>query len=406
MSYNYTETTLDNGLRICAEVSDSAVTAGIGFFVKTGARDETAKLMGVSHFLEHMMFKGTETLSAEDVDLAFDNIGAEHNAFTSSEITAYWGAGLPEVIGDIHDTLADILRPSLRQTDFDNEKKVIIEEIAMYDDQPFWVLFESAMEQYYGDSPLGYRVLGTPETINAMQRDELAGYFTDRYSADNTTVVLAGNLDFDAMVERIQSMCGSWQRTNTTRDFSEVVRYGGTFEKHIPDLQQHYHLMMMPSVSFQDEHKHAASALAAILGGGDGSRLHWALVDTGLAEASAASVDTNDQFGEQVTYAVCDPSKSEQVADIMRTEMANVAGSLTELDLAKVKAKAGTGAAVSGERPAGRMQRLGSMLTTSGEYVSLEEELASIKSLTIKDLQAVAEAYPWVPLFEASTKHA
>jgi predicted Zn-dependent peptidase len=406
LSYNYTETTLDNGLRICAEVSDSAVTAGIGFFVKTGARDETAKLMGVSHFLEHMMFKGTETLSAEDVDLAFDNIGAEHNAFTSSEITAYWGAGLPEVIGDIHDTLADILRPSLRQTDFDNEKKVIIEEIAMYDDQPFWVLFESAMEQYYGDSPLGYRVLGTPETINAMQRDELAGYFTDRYSADNTTVVLAGNLDFDAMVERIQSMCGSWQRTNTTRDFSEVVRYGGTFEKHIPDLQQHYHLMMMPSVSFQDEHKHAASALAAILGGGDGSRLHWALVDTGLAEASAASVDTNDQFGEQVTYAVCDPSKSEQVADIMRTEMANVAGSLTELDLAKVKAKAGTGAAVSGERPAGRMQRLGSMLTTSGEYVSLEEELASIKSLTIKDLQAVAEAYPWVPLFEASTKHA
>ncbi len=406
MSYNYTETTLDNGLRICAEVSDSAVTAGIGFFVKTGARDETAKLMGVSHFLEHMMFKGTETLSAEDVDLAFDNIGAEHNAFTSSEITAYWGAGLPEVIGDIHDTLADILRPSLRQTDFDNEKKVIIEEIAMYNDQPFWVLFESAMEQYYGNSPLGYRVLGTPETINAMQRDELAGYFTDRYSADNTTVVLAGNLDFDAMVERIQSMCGSWQRTNTTRDFSEVVRYGGTFEKHIPDLQQHYHLMMMPSVSFQDEHKHAASALAAILGGGDGSRLHWALVDTGLAEASAASVDTNDQFGEQVTYAVCDPSKSEQVADIMRTEMANVAGSLTELDLAKVKAKAGTGAAVSGERPAGRMQRLGSMLTTSGEYVSLEEELASIKSLTIKDLQAVAEAYPWVPLFEASTKHA
>jgi predicted Zn-dependent peptidase len=406
LSYNYTETTLDNGLRICAEVSDSAVTAGIGFFVKTGARDETAKLMGVSHFLEHMMFKGTETLSAEDVDLAFDNIGAEHNAFTSSEITAYWGAGLPEVIGDIHDTLADILRPSLRQTDFDNEKKVIIEEIAMYNDQPFWVLFESAMEQYYGNSPLGYRVLGTPETINAMQRDELAGYFTDRYSADNTTVVLAGNLDFDAMVERIQSMCGSWQRTNTTRDFSEVVRYGGTFEKHIPDLQQHYHLMMMPSVSFQDEHKHAASALAAILGGGDGSRLHWALVDTGLAEASAASVDTNDQFGEQVTYAVCDPSKSEQVADIMRTEMANVAGSLTELDLAKVKAKAGTGAAVSGERPAGRMQRLGSMLTTSGEYVSLEEELASIKSLTIKDLQAVAEAYPWVPLFEASTKHA
>tara|TARA_X000001036_G_scaffold58953_2_gene48710 strand:- start:788 stop:2008 length:1221 start_codon:yes stop_codon:yes gene_type:complete len=406
LSYIYKETKLDNGLRICGESSDAAVTAGMGFFVKTGARDETAKLMGVSHFLEHMMFKGTETLSAEEVDLAFDNIGAEHNAFTSGEMTAYWGAGLPEVLGDIHTTLADILRPSLRQTDFDNEKKVIIEEIAMYDDQPFWVLYESAMEQYYGKSPLGHRVLGTPETINAMQRDELAGYFTDRYSADNTIVVLAGKYDFDVMVEQIESLCGHWQRTNATRDYSEVVRHGGTFEKHIPELQQHYHLMMMPSVSYQDKHRHAASALAAILGGGDGSRLHWALVDTGLAEASAASVDANDKYGEQLTYAVCDPANSEEVAEIMRREMVSIAGSLTDVDLAKVKAKAATGAAVSSERPAGRMQRLGSMLTTSGEYVSLEDELASIESLTIKDLQDVAEAYPWVPLLEASTKHA
>jgi len=405
LSYTFSETILDNGLRICAEHSSSAATAAIGFFVKTGARDETAKLMGVSHFLEHMMFKGTETLSAEEVDLAFDNIGAEHNAFTSGEMTAFWGAGLPEVLGDIHNTLADILRPSLRQTDFDNEKKVIIEEIAMYDDQPFWVLYESAMEQYYGKSPLGHRVLGTPETIHAMQRDELEGYFTNRYSADNTTVVLAGNLDFDSMVKNIQTLCGSWERTNATRAYSEVVRHGGMFEKYIPELQQHYHLMMMPGASYQDEHKHAAAALASILGGGDGSRLHWALIDTGLAEAAATSIDTNDGYGEQLAYAVCDPSNAEQVSDILRTEMANVAGSLTEEDLQKVIAKAATGAAVSSERPAGRMQRLGSMLTTSGEYVSLEDELAKIQSLTIQDLQEVAELYPWVPLFEASTKH-
>jgi predicted Zn-dependent peptidase len=405
LSYTFSETTLDNGLRICAEHSSSAATAAIGFFVKTGARDETAKLMGVSHFLEHMMFKGTETLSAEDVDLAFDNIGAEHNAFTSGEMTAFWGAGLPEVLGDIHSTLADILRPSLRQTDFANEKKVIIEEIAMYDDQPFWVLYESALEQYYGGSSLGHRVLGTPETIHEMQRDELAGYFNKRYSADNTTVVLAGNLDFASMVKKIQTLCGSWECTNATREYCEVVRHGGTFEKHIPELQQHYHLMMMKGVSYQDEHKHAASALAAILGGGDGSRLHWALIDTGLAEAAATSIDTNDGYGEQLAYAVCNPSSAEQVADILRTEMANVASSITEEDLLKVLAKAATGAAVSSERPAGRMQRLGSMLTTSGEYVSLEDELATIQSLKIQDLQEVAELYPWVPLFEASTKH-
>ncbi len=392
-------------MRIAAESSDAAVTAAIGFFVKTGARDEKAKLMGVSHFLEHMMFKGTEKLTAEEVDLAFDDIGAEHNAFTSGEMTAFWGAGLPEVLGDIYTTLADILRPSLRQQDFDDEKKVIIEEIAMYDDQPFWVLYEAAMEQYYGNSPLGHRVLGTPETINAMQRNELAEYFVQRYSADNIIVVLSGKLDFNEMVQNIQSMCGNWDRTNATRDYSEVVRHGGTFEKHIPDLQQHYHLMMMPSVAFQEKQKHAASALAAILGGGDGSRLHWALVDTGLAETAATSIDMNDNYGEQLAYAVCDPKNAKQVSEIMRNEMANVVDTLTEDDLAKVVAKAGTGAAIASERPAGRMQRLGSMLTTSGEYVSLEEELATIESLTIKDLQEVAQAYPWVPIFEASTKH-
>ena len=177
--------------------------------------------MGVSHFLEHMMFKGTETLTAEEVDLAFDSIGAEHNAFTSGEMTAFWGAGLPEVLSDIHNTLADILRPSLRQQDFDDEKKVIVEEIAMYDDQAFWVLYESAMEQYYGKSPLGHRVLGTPETIDHMQRDELSSYFEDRYSADNTIVVLAGNLDFDLMVEKIEKL---WRFMATYRSNSKLCR--------------------------------------------------------------------------------------------------------------------------------------------------------------------------------------
>lgn len=161
----------------------------------------------------------------------------------------------------------------------------------------------------------------------------------------------------------------------------------------------------MPSASYQDVRKHAVSALAAILGGGDGSRLHWALVDKGLAEAAATNVDTNDGYGEQLAYAICDPSNAEQAADILRNELSNVVDTLVEEDLTKVIAKAGTGAAVSSERPTGRMQRLGSMLTTSGEYVSLEDELRLIQSLTLKDLQEVAEAFPWVPLFEASTKH-
>src|SRR5262245_43239430 len=139
MPIEFQQATLPNGLTIIAEIDDDAHSAAIGFFVKTGARDEHPGVMGVSHFLEHMMFKGTATRSAEEVDQEFDDLGAEHNAFTTSELTAFWAHSLPEHLNKAEEILADLLRPALRPTDFDNEKKVILEEIAMYNDHPFWV---------------------------------------------------------------------------------------------------------------------------------------------------------------------------------------------------------------------------------------------------------------------------
>jgi len=405
LSSSFQETTLDNGLRIVAETSSSAVSAAIGFFVKTGARDEVASLMGVSHFLEHMMFKGTDTRSAEQVDLAFDDLGAQHNAFTSSEMTAFWGASLPESIVEVHDILADILRPALRQEDFDAEKSVILEEIAMYEDQPFWVLYEQAMEQYYGSHPLGFRVLGTPETIKNMQRDSMQEYFDHRYSADNTIITMTGNIDFDAMVETITNRCGAWQKTGATREQVAVSRTGGICEVTIPQLRQHYVIMAMPSVTAQDELRYASTALASILGGGDGSRLYWSLVDKGLAEEAGANVDPSDGYGEQLAYAVCTPENAKQVTEILQDELSNITSELTEADLARVVAKAVTSAAVGSEIPAGRMQRLGSLLTTTGIYSSLEEELQKLESLVIDDLREAAAAFPWEPLLVASTKH-
>jgi predicted Zn-dependent peptidase len=405
LSSGFNETTLDNGLRIVAETSMDAASAAIGFFVKTGARDEEAPLMGVSHFLEHMMFKGTDTRTAQQVDLAFDDLGAQHNAFTSSEMTAFWGASLPESIVEVHDILADILRPALRQVDFDAEKSVILEEIAMYDDQPFWVLYEQAMEQYYGNHPLGFRVLGTPETINSMQRDSMQEYFDDRYSADNTIIALAGNVDFDAMVDTIVSKCGAWKRTGATRGPVEVVRHSGTREVVIPDLRQHYVIMAMQGVTAQDDLRYASAALASILGGSDGSRLYWSLVDKGLAEEAGANVDPNDGYGEQLAYAVCAPENAVQVTEILQDELSKITSALTQSDLDRVVAKAATAAAVGSELSAGRMQRLGSLLTTTGVYCSLEDELRKLESLTLSDLKDAAEAHPWEPFFVASTKH-
>ncbi|MCA9295625.1 MAG: insulinase family protein, partial [Phycisphaerales bacterium] len=214
MTLQFKQATLDNGLVVVGEIDAAAPTAAIGFFVKAGARDETTAEMGTSHFLEHMMFKGTDHRSAAQVDEHFDDIGAVHNAFTTSEMTAFYAHTLPEHVMEAESILADILRPALRDDDFSDEKKVILEEIAMYNDRPFWVLYERAMERYYRTHPLSHRVLGTKDTISALTCDQMRAYFNHRYSADNTVVALAGQVDFDQMVDRLRRDCGHWPRTN------------------------------------------------------------------------------------------------------------------------------------------------------------------------------------------------
>src|SRR5215831_15925854 len=167
---------LPNGLQIIGETSPSARSMALGFFVRTGARDESPEVSGVSHFLEHMVFKGTPRRSALDVNRDFDRIGADYNAFTSEENTVFYGSVLPEYLPQAVDILADILRPSLRTDDFDMEKKVIIEEIGMYEDQPMWSAYDHAKRIYFGDHKLGNSILGTPQSITALTRDQMYEY--------------------------------------------------------------------------------------------------------------------------------------------------------------------------------------------------------------------------------------
>ena len=161
MPVEFKHARLDNGLTIIAEVDPSAHSAAVGYFVRTGARDEPTPQMGVSHFLEHMMFKGTDKRSAERLNQDFDRLGARNNAYTSAELTCFHATVTPDRLTDVNDVLADMMRPALRDDDFTTEKGVILEEIAMYDDNPFWVLYEHAMEKFYGKHPIGHRVLGT-----------------------------------------------------------------------------------------------------------------------------------------------------------------------------------------------------------------------------------------------------
>jgi predicted Zn-dependent peptidase len=406
MSATFKHTTLSNGLTVIGEILPSAHTAAIGFFVKTGARDETAVVMGVSHFLEHMMFKGTETRTAEDVDRQFDEIGANHNAFTSSEMTAFYAHCLPEHLTKAEEVLSDIMRPSLRQEDFDQEKLVILEEIAMYQDNPFWVLYERAIEEYYDEHPLGHRVLGTPETIRNLKRDQMLSYFQQRYSADNTIVALAGNVDFDAMVERIAQHCGHWQRTDASREYPKEAHQPKEVTIEMPNVTRHYLLLISTAPSMADERRYAQAMLMHILGDHDGSRLYWALVDTGLAEEAQAQYDGRDGTGDALVFCMCDPVDAEKVHAIAIEQMNGLADSLTEDDLVRARSKIATAVTLHGELPAGRMKRLGRQWTYDGEYRSLEDELAKINAVTLSDLRAVSEAFPLRPVITASLRPA
>ena len=398
MAIEFQEATLSNGLNVIAEVDDSAHTAAIGFFVKTGARDELPGVMGVSHFLEHMMFKGTATRSAEEVDQEFDDIGAEHNAFTTSEMTAFWAHSLPEHWHTTEEILADILRPALRQADFDSEKKVILEEIAMYNDYPFWVLFEKAMEAYYRTHPLAHRVLGTAQTITELKRDQMMEYFTNRYSADNTVVAAAGKIDFDALVSRLEIHCGHWNTTRPSRAHGQPRFDAQDFTMKSDAVHRHYMLMMSPAPSQQDDRRYAASMLAQVLGDAEGSRLYWALIETGIADEAQTQFNGRDGVGEFLVYASCSPESSEQVEQIARREMEALIDSISEDDLERVRSKIATGVTLHGELPAGRMKRLGRVWTYSGEYRSLEEELERINAVTLNELHSVHEAFPFKPV--------
>ena len=397
MAIQYHRDVLPNGLTLLAETDPSAATAALGFFVRTGTRDERAEEMGVSHFLEHMVFKGSERRGPVETSEELDDLGLEHNAFTSHEMTVYYASGLPESILQGAEVLADILRPALREADFEEERGVILEEIAMYADQPYWVLMEEAGERYFRNHPLGFRVLGTTETISKLPVEAMRRYFALRYASDSVAVAAAGNVDFAEFRERVAVACSSWTPSGAKREHPALAPGSGDFTLRRPELAAAYGVMQMPAVDLLDPRRYEASLVAQILGDSEGSRLFWSLVETGLAEQADASFDPRDGVGEMSVHWVCDPEAHEEVEAVVRRELAAFAGSLTDEDLVRSRAKVATSVTLAGERPSGRMHRLGANWTVGREYSTLEEELARIERVTLRSLHEYLEAFPLVP---------
>jgi predicted Zn-dependent peptidase len=387
---------LANGLQIIAETSPSARSMALGFFVRTGSRDETPEVSGVSHFLEHMVFKGTPRRSALDVNRDFDRIGAHYNAFTSEENTVFYAAILPEYMAQAVDVLSDILRPSLRGDDFDMEKNVIIEEIGMYDDQPMWSAYDHAKRVYFADHPLGNSILGSVESIKGLTREQMMAYFERRYVAPNVTVVAAGNFDFAGLVSLVEKHCGGWAAGPVGRQGVRPAPGSGAFQVMArPKVTQEHVLVMSPGPAADDPLRHTADTLALALGDDSGSRLYWALVDPGLAESADASFHDYEGTGSFYTSFSCDPERTEENLGIVREVLGGVqAGGITEEELNQAKSKILSRVVRSSERSMGRMQAIGMGWTYLGKYRSVDEELAAFDAVTLGKVRELLDRYP------------
>ncbi len=387
--------TLPNGLQIVAECDGEAHSAAMGFFIQTGARDETDAVSGVSHFLEHMMFKGTPTRSADDVNREFDEMGAQYNACTGEENTIYYASVLPEHQHKTIALLADILRPSLREDDFDREKQVILEEIKMYEDQPPFGADEKCRAAFYGSHPLGRSVLGTAESISKLSVSAMRRYFDSRYSPANTVLAAAGRIDFSALIASAAQCCGHWQPIAAGREISKPAPRTGFAVLRKETATQQYVIELAPGPSAEDADRYAAKLLAVILGDDTGSRLYWELVDPGLVEQIALNHCEYQDSGLMITYMSCHPELAadnlQRISKIYR--QAQTAG-LTLSELEQAKSKIRSRMVLSSERPRGRLFAVGSQWVYRKEYLTVDQELDIVASIKFDEVQAVLEKYP------------
>lgn len=387
--------TLDNGLEIIAERSPSAYSMGLGFFVKTGARDETPEISGVSHFLEHMLFKGTDRRSAADVNRELDEIGSHANAYTSEDRTVYYATILPEYQDRAMDILADMMRPALREDDFDTEKQVIIEEICKYEDQPPFGAHEKAMAAYFAPHPMGNNVLGSVESVSALTADAMRAYFEKRYSPGNIVLAAAGNVHFDALCKLAEAYCGSWESFETERDLSPAAPQRGLQVIHKPLATQQYLVQISAGPATDDVDRYAMRMMATIVGDDSGSRLYWDLIETGLAESAAIWPYDYQGIGLVMTYMSCAP---EQAADNLRRlsdiqQTVEVEG-VSEDELEQAKAKVCAHIVLRSERPSSRLFAVGGAWIQRREYLSVKESVDAYRAVTVDDIHRVLKKYP------------
>lgn len=385
---------LANGLAVIGEVNKSAKSTAVGFFVKAGSRDESKEINGVSHFLEHMLFKGTDKLSAFEVNEAFDRTGAQFNAFTSEENTVFYAAVLPEYLAEVIKLWIELMRPALRDDDFDIEKNVIKEEIAMYKDLPSYDAVDRCRSLHFESHPCGNSVLGSEESIDNLTAEQMKSYFTRHYAPNNMVMAAAGNFDWEQICSIAEGSCSGWQEQSIER---KLEHYGGSKKKERtekPNLAREHICLMSPGVSAQDPRRFAASLLAIIIGDDVGSRFYWELVDKALAEAATMQFGGMDGTGIFCSYIRCGSEEAPKVLETVNGIFGNLSQSgITEDELRKAKNKVLSALVIKNELPMGRLIDLGFNWTYLEQYRTIEDDVNAIKTVTVGDIQLLIEQF-------------
>ena len=393
-------TVLPSGLRIITEQIDSVESVCIGVWLNVGSRDETPALAGTSHFLEHLLFKGTARRSALDIASELDAVGGEANAFTSRENTCFYARVRSSDLPVAVDVLADMITSaSLTPSDVDAERDVVLDEIAMNDDDPGDIAHEDFIAAVLGNQPLGRPIIGSVESIASLTQRQVAGHYKRTYTAPSTVIAVAGNLLHEDVVAQCANAfaANGWlsakaepQPVRVPAPSRAKPQLGVLLRKR--DTEQTHVVLGGRGLARFDERRFAFGLLMSAVGGGMSSRLFQEVRETrGLAYSVYSFTSMFAEVGLWGVYAGCQPSKLGEVVAVSRAVLAEVAAdSITAEELARAKGQSVGGLVLGMEDTGSRMTRLGKGELCFGSHLELSEVIARVESVTLEQVAALA----------------
>ena len=382
-------TTLDSGVRVGTEEVPSVRSVALGLWVRTGSRNETPAQAGVSHFLEHLLFKGTPRYSAIEISERFDGLGAAVNAATGKETTHLHARFLDEHVEEVFDLLAEMLL-SPTYPEVDSEREVVLEEIAMYEDEPQDRVHDILAGAVFGEHPLGRRVLGEADVIASIPVPEIEAYHGDRYTGANIVVGAAGHVDHEQIAtlgERLVTPApGGRSNGGSDTDGDVRLRFYGK------DTEQYHICFGAPGLTRDDERRYALAVLDSILGGSSSSRLFREVREKrGLAYSVGSYNEQYTDSGLVAAYVGTREENVEQVCSIIGAELERVRSEpITAAELARAKENVKGRLVLSSESTAARMTRISRATLFGLPIDSLDEMLAKVDAVTVEDLTGLA----------------